>query len=72
MIRRTYKDTVFRDLFGSPERRDYALSLYNTLNGTDYRDPGGLRAARAARAGQPGRRHAVRRGGRRGRANVHR
>jgi hypothetical protein len=36
---RKYKDTVFRDLFGSEERKEYALSLYNALNGTSYDDP---------------------------------
>ena len=36
---RRYKDTVFRDLFGSPERKGNALELYNALAGTDYEDP---------------------------------
>ena len=35
---RKYKDTVFRDLFGSEERKPYALSLYNALNGTSHTD----------------------------------
>ena len=39
---RNYKDTVFRDLFGSPERKANALELYNALNGTDYDDPDAL------------------------------
>ena len=39
MINREYKDAVFRDLFGSPERKANALSLYNALNGTSYDDP---------------------------------
>ena len=39
---RRFKDTVFRDLFGSQERKDYALSLYNALAGTDYEDPAQL------------------------------
>ena len=34
-----HKDTLFRDLFGSPERKDRTLSLYNALNGTAYTDP---------------------------------
>ena len=36
---RRYKDTMFRDLFGSPERKAHALELYNALAGTDYDDP---------------------------------
>ena len=39
---RKHKDTVFRDLFGSPERKGNALELYNALNGTDYADPDAL------------------------------
>lgn len=34
-----YKDTVFRLLYKNSE---YALSLYNGLNGTEYKDPGVL------------------------------
>jgi len=30
---------MFRDLFGSPERKQNALELYNALNGTKYDDP---------------------------------
>ena len=36
---REYKDRLFRFLFGRPERKDYALSLYNAVNQTDYQDP---------------------------------
>ena len=39
---RRHKDTVFRDLFGSPERKDNALSLYNALNGSRYANPDDL------------------------------
>ena len=35
-INRAYKDTVFRDLFGSARWKAYTLSLYNALNGTAY------------------------------------
>lgn len=35
-----YKDTVFRMLFGKEER---ALSLYNGVNGTDYKDASSLK-----------------------------
>ncbi len=34
-VRRDYKDTVFHDLFSDKE---HALSLYNALNGTDYKN----------------------------------
>lgn len=37
--KRNYKDTVFRMLFKKPQ---YALSLYNALNNTNYTDPGVL------------------------------
>lgn len=39
---RKHKDTLFRDLFGSQERKGNALQLYNALAGTDYDDPGDL------------------------------
>ncbi|MBP3892649.1 MAG: hypothetical protein J6D34_01245 [Atopobiaceae bacterium] len=35
---RQHKDTVFRDLFGSEERKVNALSLYNALTGSSYTD----------------------------------
>ncbi|MBO5279368.1 MAG: hypothetical protein J6B06_07760 [Lachnospiraceae bacterium] len=38
--KRNYKDTVFRMLFKKPQ---YALSLYNALNNTNYTDPALLR-----------------------------
>lgn len=41
-IRRTFKDSVFCDLFGSEERKENALSLYNALNKTSYDDPESL------------------------------
>ena len=34
-----YKDSLFVFLFGSEKRKEYTLSLYNALNGTDYTDP---------------------------------
>lgn len=39
---REFKDRVFRDLFGSEERKEYALSLYNALAGTSHEDPAEL------------------------------
>lgn len=37
-VNRAYKDTLFRDLFGNPDRKEYTLSLYNALAGTHYVD----------------------------------
>ena len=31
-----YKDTLFRAIFGTEEHKDWLLSLYNALNGSDY------------------------------------
>lgn len=42
MINRTYKDSLFRKLFGTEENKANALELYNALNGTGYSDPGAL------------------------------
>ena len=35
---RQYKDRLFRLIFGSEENKEFILSLYNALNGTDYTD----------------------------------
>ena len=37
-INSKHKDRLFRFIFGSPERREYTLSLYNALNGSSYTD----------------------------------
>ena len=37
--KRTFKDSLFRDLFGNSSRKDYALSLYNALTGSAHTDP---------------------------------
>ena len=37
--RKTYKDTVFRRLFGDSENKGALLSLYNALNDTNYELP---------------------------------
>ena len=34
-----YKDRLFCFIFGSPEHKDWTLSLYNAVNGTSYTDP---------------------------------
>lgn len=36
---REYKDRLFKFIFGNPENRQWTLSLYNAINGTDYTDP---------------------------------
>ena len=36
---RNYKDSLFRRLFGSEKHKDWTLSLFNAINGTDYKDP---------------------------------
>lgn len=36
---RKYKDRLFIALFGSPERKELTLELYNALNGTSYTNP---------------------------------
>lgn len=35
---RQYKDALFKFIFGSEERKEFTLELYNALNGTDYTD----------------------------------
>ena len=39
MIQREYKDRLFQFIFGSEENKEWTLSLYNAVNGTDYSDP---------------------------------
>jgi hypothetical protein len=41
--RREYKDRLFKFIFGNPDNRQWTLSLYNAMNGTDYTDPDGIR-----------------------------
>lgn len=36
IVNRAFKDTIFRDLFGSESRKANTLSLYNALNGSSY------------------------------------
>ena len=40
--RLTVKDSLFKKLFGSPEYKENALSLYNALNHSHYSDPDAL------------------------------
>ena len=39
---REYKDRLFSFLFGSEENREWTLSLYNAVNGTNYTDPSAI------------------------------
>lgn len=36
---RQYKDRLFKYIFGNPEKKEWALSLYNAMNGTNYTNP---------------------------------
>ena len=36
---REYKDRLFKFIFGNPENKQWTLSLYNAMNGTNYDDP---------------------------------
>ena len=38
LFNREHKDRLFKVVFGAPENKDNALSLYNALNGTDYQN----------------------------------
>ena len=35
---RTYKDTLCRFLFGNPDHKEWTLSLFNAVSGTDQTD----------------------------------
>ena len=39
MINRTYRDTLFRFIFGKEDHKEWLLSLYNVLNQSDYDNP---------------------------------
>ncbi len=43
MINREYKDRLFSFIFGSPERKDWTLSLYNAVNGSSQTNPEGIK-----------------------------
>ena len=36
---RTYKDRLFKALFGNPAHKAWTLSLYNAVNNSNYTDP---------------------------------
>ena len=37
-VNRQHKDRLFKAIFGSPEHKEYALSLYNAVNNSHYED----------------------------------
>ena len=37
-VNREYKDRLFKFIFGNPENKQWTLSLYNAVNGSDYTD----------------------------------
>lgn len=34
-----HKDRLFRFIFGNPEHKEWTLSLYNAINGSNYTNP---------------------------------
>lgn len=42
-VNNEHKDRLFKMIFGRPEHREWTLSLYNAVNGTDYDDPSEIR-----------------------------
>ena len=38
-INREHKDRLFRFIFGNPENKEWTLSLYNAINGSNYSNP---------------------------------
>ncbi|MBQ7529752.1 hypothetical protein IJT10_07630, partial [bacterium] len=37
-VNREYRDRLFKFIFGNPENREWTLSLYNAVNGSNYTD----------------------------------
>ncbi|MBR1711012.1 MAG: hypothetical protein IJ719_19650 [Clostridia bacterium] len=37
--KKDYKDRLFKFIFGNPENKQWTLSLYNAINGTEYMNP---------------------------------
>ncbi|MBR3041412.1 MAG: hypothetical protein IKH94_01925 [Eubacterium sp.] len=42
-VNEKHKDRLFKMIFRRPEHREWTLSLYNAVNGTDYDDPSEIR-----------------------------
>ena len=38
-VNRQYKDQLFKFIFGNSENKEWTLSLYNSIHGTDYTNP---------------------------------
>ena len=38
-VNREYKDRVFKFIFGNPENKEWTVSLYNAVNGSQYKNP---------------------------------
>ena len=38
-VEKKHKDRLFNFIFGREEHKDWTLSLYNAVNGSDYTDP---------------------------------
>ena len=38
-VNREYKDRLFKFIFGNPDKKEWTLSLYNAMNGSNYTDP---------------------------------
>ena len=38
-MNRQYRDRLFKFIFGNPEHKEWTLSLYNAINGTNYTNP---------------------------------
>ena len=36
---REYKDRLFKFIFGNPDNKEWTLSLYNAINGSDHKNP---------------------------------
>lgn len=49
-VKRDYKDSLFRLIFASEENKEFTLSLYNAVNGSNYTDPSKLRLNTLERA----------------------
>ena len=39
VVNRNHKDRLFKMIFGSPDHKDWTLSLYNAVNGSNYDNP---------------------------------
>ncbi|MCR4784350.1 MAG: hypothetical protein K6A35_07510 [bacterium] len=40
---REYRDRLFKFIFGNPENKEWTLSLYNAVNGSNYTDASEIR-----------------------------